>query len=242
MNLQKKSCFADRTTSVIGRQYLYALLRIYDNDNLDLEKQRRSALYSLFRTNEDFREKVQRILYPLRRNDSGYLTTLLYEELPPKPKYYLLIYLSSGLFFLSLGLIAVNSAFVFAAAALALCNLLINAFYGRVVFRHFADLASLTTMLSAVCNFARIEPPARINELETLRNLKDLAARLNKKVFWLCFDEMQASDIAAAIFLFLNLFGLSRLIAFLRTVDDLRKYRGKFRQILISSQVCRHSV
>ena len=43
----------DRTTSVIGRQYLYALLRIYDNDDLGLEKQKRTALYSLFRTKND---------------------------------------------------------------------------------------------------------------------------------------------------------------------------------------------
>jgi hypothetical protein len=232
-DLEMEEIFAriDRTTSVIGRQYLYALLRIYEKDDFEVEKQRRNALYSLFRANDDFREKVQRALHPLRRNDSGYLTTLLYEELPSKPKYYFLIYLSSGLFFLSLGLIAINTAFAFVAAALALCNLLINAFYGRVVFRHFADLASLTTMLSAVNNIARIEPPARIDELETLRDLKDLAARLNKEVFWLCFDEMQASDIAASIFLFLNLFGLSRLIAFLRTVDDLIKYRDKIRQM-----------
>jgi hypothetical protein len=232
-DLEMEEIFAriDRTTSVIGRQYLYALLRIYEKDDFEVEKQRRTALYSLFRANDNFREKVQRALYSLRRNDSGYLTTLLYDELPSKPKYYFLIYLSSGLFFLSLGLIAINSAFAFIAAALALCNLLINAFYGRVVFRHFADLASLTTMLSAVNNIARIEPPAGMTELETLRDLKNFAARLNKKVFWLCFDEMQASDIAASIFLFLNLFGLSRLIAFLRTVDDLQKYRDKFRQM-----------
>jgi hypothetical protein len=49
-------------------------------------------------------------------------------------------------------------------------------------------------MLSAVGNFARITPPAKVNELETLRNLKDLAANLNRKVFWICFDETQASD------------------------------------------------
>ncbi len=232
-DLEMEEVFAqiDRTTSVIGRQYLYALLRIYDGDDFDHEKQRRTSLYSIFRANESFREKVQRALYPLHRSDSGYLTTLLYEELPPKPKYYWLIYLCSGFFFLSLGLIAINSVFVFAAAAMALCNLLINAFYGRLVFRHFADLASLNTMLSAVGNLSRILPPAKVKELETLRNLKDLAANLNKKVFWLCFDEMQANDYAAAIFLFLNLFGLSRLIAFLRTVDDLRKSRERFRQI-----------
>ena len=136
-DLEMDEVFAriDRTTSVIGRQYLYALLRTYNEDDPGLRK--RSALYSLFRTDREFREKIQRALYPLHHSESAYLTTLLYEELPPKPKYYLLLYLSSGLFFLSLGLIAANSAFIFSAAALAFCNLLINIFYGRLVFRYF---------------------------------------------------------------------------------------------------------
>jgi hypothetical protein len=232
-DLEMDELFAriDRTTSVIGRQYLYALLRVYDSSNIEMEKQRRSTLCSLFKTDEIFREKIQRVLYPLHRTDSAYLTTLLYEELPLKPKYYFLLYISSGLFFLSLALMAVNSAFFLAAAGFALCNLLINTFYGRIVFRHFADLASLTTMLSAVGKFARIAPPIEIRELETLRNLKSLAGGLNKKVFWLCFDELQASDLVAGFFMFLNLFGLSRLIAFLRTVDDLKKSREPIRRI-----------
>lgn len=235
-DLEMEDIFAriDRTTSVIGRQYLYALLRIYDSDNAHGEMQRRIALYGIFKTNKQFREQVQRALYPLRHNSSGYLATLFYDELPTRPKYYPLIYLCSGFFFVSLGLTVISPAFVLLAAAMAFCNLLINTFYGRAVFRHFADLASLTTMLNAVGNLARIQPPAEINEFRTLRELKNLAAGLNKKVFWLCFDEMQASDIAAAIFLFLDLFGLSRLIAFLRTVDDLKRCRAEFRQIFDS--------
>jgi hypothetical protein len=232
-DLEMEEVFAriDRTTSVVGRQYLYAILRIYNNDNSDREKQRRNALYSLFRTDRNFREQIQRALYPLHRRDSAYLTTLLYEELPPKPMYYRLIYLSAALFFLSLCLIVVNPVFVLAAAGLAFCNLLINSFYGRGVFQHFADLIALTTMLSAVGHFARIEPPAPIRELDTLRELKGLAARLNRKVFWLSLDESQASDFAAALFGFLNLFGLSRLVAFVRTVDDLKKSREQIRRI-----------
>ena len=232
-DLEMEEVFAriDRTTSVIGRQYLYAALRIYKNDNSDLEKKESHALYSLFRTDRNLREKIQRALYPLHRRDSAYLTTLLYEDLPPKPKYYWLLYLTSGSFFLSLGLIAVNPVFVFAAAGLAFCNLLINTFYGRRVFQHFDDLIALTTMLSAVGHFARIEPPAPIRELDTLRELKGLAAGLNRKVFWLSLDESQASDLAAAVFGFLNLFGLSRLVAFVRTVDELKESREKIRRI-----------
>ena len=45
-DLEMEEIFAriDRTTSVIGRQYLYALLRIYDKDDFDFEKQRRAQL------------------------------------------------------------------------------------------------------------------------------------------------------------------------------------------------------
>jgi hypothetical protein len=121
-DLEMDEVFAriDRTISVIGRQYLYAILRIYNNDNIDLEKQRLNALYSLFRTDEGFREKIQRALYPLRSSSSAYLTTLLYEELPLKPKYYYLLYFSSGLFFLSLILmIAVNSVFLLGVFSLS---------------------------------------------------------------------------------------------------------------------------
>jgi hypothetical protein len=232
-DLEMDELFAriDRTTSVIGRQYLYAILRIYNEDNFELEKQRSSRFYSLLRTDEVFREKLQRALYPLSKNNSAYLTTLLYEELPPKQKYYYLFYLSSGLFFLFLALSAVNSGFLLVAAGLALCNLLINAFYGRIVFRHFANLASLTTMMSAVANFARIVPPIKIRELDALRALAPFAARINKKVFWLCVDEMQSNELVALVLLFLNMFGLLRLIAFLRTVDDLKSSREQIRQI-----------
>ena len=57
-DLEIEEVFAriDRTTSVIDRQYLYSLLRIYNNDNFDQEKQKRHTLYSLFRTDEIFRE------------------------------------------------------------------------------------------------------------------------------------------------------------------------------------------
>ncbi len=82
-----------------------------------------------------------------------------------------------------------------------------------------------------IANFARIAPPAEVRELDTLRNLKDLAAGLNRKVFWLCLDESQANDLAAAFFIFLNAFGLSRLIAFVRSVDDLTRHREKIRRI-----------
>jgi hypothetical protein len=230
-DLEMEEVFAriDRTTSVIGRQYLYALLRTYENDISELR--RRARLYALFRADPTLRESIQKILYRLRHDSTAYITTLLFEELPRKPKYCRLLYLSSGLFFLALALTIFDPRFLVVAVALALVNLGINVRYGRAVFQHFSDLTQLTTMLAAAGRLARITCSKPVLELNTLRRHKDLAASLNRKVFWLCLDETQANEFAAAFFGFLNVFGLSRLIAFLRTVDDLRNFREQIRQI-----------
>jgi hypothetical protein len=232
-DLEMNQVFArlDRTVSVIGRQYLYAMLRIYQND-ADQEPQRLNALYRLFETDAAFREKIQMALYPLRRDENAWIATLLYEALPPKPKFFPFIYLSAGLFFLALVLSFVNPVFIFAVVGMAFCNMIINAFYGPAIFRHCADLAPFATMLNAVGKLASIASPIPVRELDTLRERKDFAARLNKKVFWLCLNEDRTtSDLAAAVYGFLNHFGLSRLIAFLRVIDDLQKSKDEICQI-----------
>jgi len=64
-------------------------------------------------------------LYPLRRDENAWLSTLFYEDLPAKSKYSWLVYLCSGFFFLSLALmIVVNPIFFF-----AVLGILYDAFY-----------------------------------------------------------------------------------------------------------------
>ena len=232
-DLEMDQVFAriDRTISVIGRQYLYAMLRIYKNGHSDNEKQRLNELYSIFGADETLREKIQTALYPLRRDESAYLVMLFYEDLPPKSKWSWLIYLCSGLFFLSLALIALNPVFFFTAVVMAFCNILINAFYGSAIFRQCADLSCLTAMLNAARKLARIVPPAGVRELDELRSLKDFAAALNSKVFWFSLNDEQMDNLTAVLYGFLNHFGLARLVVFLRIIDDLQKSRDKIRRI-----------
>jgi hypothetical protein len=230
-DLEMEEMFAriDRTTSPIGRQYLYASLKTYCKTDRDLEQ--RSKLYTLFRTDSNFRERIQRTLYPLHHEDSGYLTTLFSEELPSKPKYYFLIYLCSGLFFLSLALIALTPGFLLIAAGFATINLCVNAFYGQNVFLHLADLRRLTTMLSVISRLARIDSPVPVGELDILRKHESLVARLKHKAFWLCMDELQSNNMAGWIYLFLNIFGLLRLVVFLRIIDDLENSKIQIREM-----------
>jgi hypothetical protein len=234
-DLEMDQVFAriDRTVSVIGCQYLHSMLRIYKSDPAGREKQRLNALYSLLRTDEALRKKIQTALYPLRHSESAWLVTLFYDDLPIKSKFSRLIYLCSGLFFFSIAMaFAVNPVFFFAVIGVAICNLLINAFYGSSVFRNCACIASLAAMLSASVKLARIAKSADVRELKALRDLKDFVGRLHQKVSWFSLlSEEGASDFKVAVCGFLNHFGLARLVAILSVIDDLRKSRDELRRI-----------
>ncbi len=55
--------------------------------------------------------------------------------------------------------------------------------------------------------------------------------RINRKISWLCVDESRLNDLASAFVLFLNLFGLLRLVAFLLSLDDLNRHRDAMREM-----------
>ena len=230
-DLEMDDVFAriDRTVSCIGRQYLYALLRTWVEDPAEFD--RRRSLYTLFREDRPLREAIQRDLRRLRHDDAYSVVMFLFEELPKRPRAHLLIYLTSAAFFVSLVVGFFIHGFIIVAALLAVVNLLVNIVYGRRVFPYFDDLTYLSALLTLVGELTHHVSDDRIREIEILRRHRRLAARLNRKVYWLCVDASRLSDLAAALLQFLNLFGLMKLVAFLRSVEDLRHSRAQIREI-----------
>ncbi len=157
-DLEMDEVFArvDRTTSAIGRQYLYATMRTYENDISELK--RRGAACELLRSHSTLRRAIQKELYPLRHKDVSYLVCFLFEKLPDRPGFGRLVYASSAAFFISLALIPLHAGFLLAAAAMALINLGINTLSGRVIFEYFQEFSHLTTMLSAAVRLGKIVP------------------------------------------------------------------------------------
>ncbi|MFZ0429556.1 MAG: hypothetical protein WAO20_15670 [Acidobacteriota bacterium] len=219
----------DRTVSCVGRQYLYALLRRWEDEQSELD--RREALCSRFRSDPTLRETIQRELLRLRQDDAYFVVTFLFEELPEKPPVHILFYLSSIAFFASLVLGFFFHAFFMAAALLAVLNLVINVVYGRRVFQYFDNLTFLSTLLTVAGRLSRQVAADQIREVDVLRKHRRLARRLNKRVFWLCVDESRLGDLSAALMNFLNLFGLTKLVAFVRSLEDLRSRRQEIREI-----------
>ncbi|RPI19932.1 MAG: hypothetical protein EHM61_27995 [Acidobacteria bacterium] len=230
-DLEMDEVFAslDRTVGSVGRQYLYSLLRTWEPDLCELR--RRASLRALFRSNPDLREAIQRELYRLRHDDAYFVVSFLSEELPERPPACFLIYLASAAFFGSLITGFFVPAFFLIAAGLAAINLTINVLYGSRVFQYFGQLTFLTSLLTVASRLAALLPPGRVAEIDVLRKHRTLAVRLNRRMFWLCVDEARLNEISSAFFIFLNVFGLSKLVAFLRSVDDLRSSRAEIRAI-----------
>jgi DNA mismatch repair ATPase MutS len=114
---------------------------------------------------------------------------------------------------------------------LAIVNLSINVVCGRLIFEHFEQFSQLTTMLGVVAKLGSISPSQPVAEIQELEDLEDLAASLNRRIAWLCIDESRLNDLASIPVLFLNMFGLWKLIAFLLSLDAMRTNRGRIRRM-----------
>ncbi len=68
-------------------------------------------------------------------------------------------------------------------------------------------------------------------EIEALKTRGNLAASLNRRVSWLFIDETRLNGLVSVLFLFLNLFGLLKLVMFLVSLERLKTSRTEIRSI-----------
>lgn len=85
LNFDSVYSILDRNISGPGRQYLYHILRKYENDEEALSK--RYDLIDLFKQNSEIREKIQLGLLRLSGDDTYFIISLLLGECPVIPKY-----------------------------------------------------------------------------------------------------------------------------------------------------------
>jgi hypothetical protein len=71
----------DTTISLIGRQYLFAQLRIYEYEKAELDERHHG--YDILQGNRELRENIQLALGPLELDSTAYIADLL---IGPEPK------------------------------------------------------------------------------------------------------------------------------------------------------------
>ena len=91
LNLDSLFVILDRTTSNIGQQFLYHLMKKYEKDRNVLTQ--RYNLFQFFRNNAEIREAMQLKLRGLDDTKTYFISNLIFGDIPAKPKYYYFLYL-----------------------------------------------------------------------------------------------------------------------------------------------------
>lgn len=228
-DLDFNSIFAkmDRNISGIGQQYLYYLLHKYESNEDILEK--RYKLISTLRNEKELRENIQLNLFSLSGVASYFTSYLVLNKNLPNTKYYPLFYWCSLLSITSIILISVNGIFLFVSLAILLTNLIINKIFSRKIYEYFTGFSSLNSLIISAHSISKIKTNIEIEEIEFLKQKRDLLKSLRKKLGYLVIDKSAMNELVLTVIEYLNMFLLFDIIAYYRSVNTLLKNQADIR-------------
>lgn len=228
-DLDFDSLFAkmDRNISGIGQQRLYYLLHKYERDESVLKN--RFNLVSYFKKNKELRESIQLNLFNLSGVASYFAAYLIFSENLPNSKYYPIFYLFSILSIASTLLISINGIFLFISLAVLLTNLILNKIFSKKIYEYFMGFSSLNSLISSAISISKVKTNLRIDEIESLKQKRNLLKSLNKKLGYLVIDKSSMNEFMLVIIEYLNMFLLFDIITYYRSVNILVKNRADIR-------------
>ena len=232
LNLDEIFSKMDGCQSVIGSQYFYHQLHSYKNDKDYLSEQTRQ--YDIFRQEKETRENIQLALACLGREQANNITYLLYDELPDKPKYSFLLYISS---FLSIVLVAevfIYPPIFFWVLFFVVLNIILHGVYSTGIYNHFAGLNYLNTMIGVAQKLAELPNKPALPQLNSLKRHKPIYRSLKKRIGWLVMDKSGMGDLGETVVEYLNTVCLFDVIAFIRSIEYLKQYKSTLREIYTS--------
>jgi DNA mismatch repair ATPase MutS len=222
LNLDQVFEFIDRTSSRVGQQYLYDLLRTPKFEEEPLLKLER--LVSRFK-DDKLREEVQVELQRLNQKDALFLPYLFQEELPRLRvhRYFLLALTLAavaslvGAFFMS----GFRAIFIF----LVITNMLVSLRYRRQLDAFIQGFRLLNVLINTSRTIASKCGGFNIPEIETLQNEATNLSGVARKTAFLTTNS-QHDDLVQFIYQYLNMSFLLDVNCFAFTVEELRKKRN----------------
>lgn len=219
----------DCSVSTVGSQFLYHSLRKYEFDEKILKQ--RSDYYQIFQQNSDLREKIQLIMLRLKNSRSGFISHLIFNEIPEKPKIFPFIYLSSFLSIAATVAISIYPPILFVMMALAIINIILNKIYAKDAYAYFYGLNYLNIMLGMVEDLGHLNTDDEIPEIDFLKKQRKFANRLKGKIGWLVIDRSRMNELTEAFIDYLNIICLFDLVTFFRSINDLKNHQGEIQEI-----------
>ncbi len=232
-DLNMDDCFAkiDRTITPIGSQYLYYKLRTYEQNENILNKQ--YEIYRLLSNNAKLRETIQLILSKLNIKNSFYLSNLIFNEPPERPRWYFMFYVLSISSIASMISIYFSPVFFWVALSIVIINLIVEHLFGRNVIGYSLDISALSVLFRAGIQLSEIKTSEKVEQLNSLIEYRSFSKSLLKKIGWLTIDKTRLDEFSAAIIEYLNHFCLFNLVDYVRSIHFIKNHQTKIKQIFI---------
>jgi MutS domain V len=229
LGLDEVFVWLDRTSSMLGSQVLYARMRTRGASPEVLAE--RTRQYGLFRQETGLREEIQLLLGRLDRRGAEFLAPLLLSQFPGAPRLAWLLWIAAflptaclvGMFFLH----PLFLAMLFFIAV----NLVISGTYGQKITPYFAGFNQIEALLGVAERIAATDPRHGLPEAAYLREIRPVIQRLRQRLGWLVVDRAALPDLAQGVFLYLNMFFLFDILAFLRSHAALRTEQATLAKI-----------
>ena len=229
LNLDAVFLAVDRTASQIGRQCLYHVLR---QPRFTVEPlERLEAATQRFSTAPTDAAHIRRILRALADPRAGYLSDLLYGELPARPVLWWIFPLLTATACLCLALLAIWPKALVVWLVVCMTNIAIQLVYRPRVRRLIVAFQSMPAFVRAAEQLSRLSPTGIEWEIATLRHDAPQLASLRRATTWLLFEPGAANELASTIYEYVNLLFLLDINAFVFSIQRATDARALLRRV-----------
>ena len=209
--------FADRTTSRVGQQYLYAQMRLLpDSHQHQKELEDRIQRYQ---SDPDLRLKTRMLLAKLDKSAAYNLPNLFLEDVLAPPKWGWVMNLLSISSVLTLIGIFIFPKLVILFTAIVMANLVFHFWNKRNLWKYSGTLPQLITLTKVAAELLKLDE----NENERVELAIPRLKRLNRNMLPFLIESKMSGEIAGAITFLLELFKIVFLLEPLFLFQGLKK-------------------
>jgi hypothetical protein len=207
----------DTTVSPIGRQYLFAQLRVYEYEKSELD--RRFGTYEILQSNPRLRENIQVALKPLEVDAASYIADLLLGAEPARVPYQRLLLpwmlISSG----GVGAAIAHLIPVWLCLIPLLLNLVISYLIEVKLGEDVNALLYCGRMLSVANRMAALRGGDSLSDLGRLEAERPIRRKLGNQIRWLrLFDRLRTAEFIGGPVLVADVFFLVKLSLYSRAL------------------------
>jgi DNA mismatch repair ATPase MutS len=228
LNLDSLFVNLDRTTSNIGQQFLYHLIRKYEKNKNALDD--RYNLFSFFKDNAKIRETIQLKLTGLDNTKSYFISSLIFGDIPERPRFYYFLYLLPMLTILSFILVPFYNSFLLVGVGLSIFNIIVNLIFSKSFHKYFSGFYGLNRLITCAEAIAKVDTENKLPQVDFLRKNRSVLTRLRKKMGYIVIDKSGGNDIILLIIEYLNIILLYDLLSYLRSIEYIKAKRKIIQQ------------